>query len=56
MGPWEDNSDAENGVPHDQGPPWENRAQYDGPEASTPGSSDMDIRSESQEAEQHQYP
>ena len=44
MGPWEDSGDAENG------------AQYDGPEASTPGSSDMDIRSESQEAEQRQYP
>lgn len=56
MGPWEDSGDAENGAPHDQGSLWESRAQYDGPEASTPGSSDMDIRSESQEAEQHQYP
>ena len=52
MGPWEDNGDAERGEPR---LPWETVTQYDGPEASTPGSSDMDVRSELGDAENHRH-
>lgn len=50
MGPQEHDGDAENGGLHDGQTPWQDD-QDDGPEASTPGSSDMHIRSRSRSPE-----
>ena len=55
MGPGEHSVDAEIGVAHGAWSSWETEEQYDGPEASTPGSSDMGIRSESTDAENDQF-
>ena len=56
MGPEEYSGDAENGGAHGERPSWESEDQYDGPEASTPGSSEMGIRSGSPEAENGRLP
>ena len=56
MGPEERSADAENGGPNEGRLRWGSEDQYDGPEASTPGSSEMDVRSGSPNTENGRIP
>lgn len=56
MGPENHNDDAENGALLDEQPSWQYEDREDGPEASTPGGSDMHMQSGSSDAGDGQFP
>ena len=56
MGPKNHKDDAENGALLNEQPSWQYEDQSDGPQASTPGGSDMHMQSESSDAEDGHLP
>jgi len=56
MGPETHGGDAENGASHERRTIWQEEEQDNGPQASSPGSSDMHMRSESSDDGHNQFP